>query len=103
MSYVSVSGLILKGDGRRTVTAAGTAVQLTSTDTPCRLITFQAERDNTGYVAIGASTVVAAQGSERGINLAAGDAVDIYVNNLTQVYVDSTVNGDGVAYVYYDG
>ena len=35
--------------------------------------------------------------------LSAGDAVDVYTSNLDKVWVDSTVNGDGVTFVYYTG
>lgn len=92
------------GDGRTTVTTAGTAVQLSATDTPCRRVTVQAERDNTGFIAVGlSSSINATAGSERGGILAAGDAIDVYMSNLDKIYINSTVNGDGVSYIYYKG
>ena len=92
------------GDGRETVDAAGTPQQLSTTSTPCRRITVQAERDNTGFIAVGlTSSIDAAAGAERGAILGAGEAVDVYTSNLDKVYIDATVTGDGVTYVYYSG
>lgn len=103
MTNVTIDGLNEIQDGRTVVATAGTAVQISTTSTPCRRITIQAETNNTGNIAVGASTVVAAVATARGVILAAGDAVDVYINNLDKVYIDSTVNGDGVTYTYYKG
>jgi hypothetical protein len=87
--------------GRTTVTSAGTAVQLTATDTPVLWVTVTALTSNTSQINVGGSEVKAATGAtERGIPLLAGDAVDFDVNNLTDVWIDSRVNGEGVTYVY---
>lgn len=88
------------GTGRKVVTTAGTAVQLSTTSAVCTTIAIQAETDNTGDIAVGDANVVAADGAERGIILTAGDSTTLAVNNLNLVYIDSTVNGDGVTYLY---
>ena len=89
------------GSGRTTVTSAGTAVQLSATDTPVLWVTVTALTANTSQVNVGPSTVIAAAGAgERGIPLLAGDSADFDVNNLTDVWIDSRVNGEGVTYVY---
>ena len=99
-----IDGYNSGGDGRKTVTTAGTAVALSDTSVPCRRITVQAERDNTGFIAVGfSSSVNATAGSERGAILGAGEAVDVYTSNLDKVQINSTVNGDGVTFVYYSG
>jgi hypothetical protein len=84
--------------GRATVTTAGTAVQVTATSTPIREVVITAETDNTGIVVVGDSSVVAAVSTRKGIPLSAGDSFTLEVNNLSKVYIDSTVSTDGVTY-----
>ena len=88
------------GDNRQTVTTGGTAVQLSSTSVACRQVVITAETDNTGYIVVGASTVVASLSTRRGCPLAAGDSLVLNMTNLNQIYLDTTVNGDGVTYLY---
>jgi hypothetical protein len=88
-------------DGNKLVTTAGTAVVLAAS-TLAKWVTIQAYRSNTGYVAVGGSTVLASAtvGTGRGISLAASESVTLPIANLNTVYVDSTVNGEGVRYTY---
>jgi len=88
------------GDGRKVVTTAGTAVALATT-TAVKRIYIQAETDNTGYIVVGASTVVASLATRRGVALDAGDSIALEIDDLADVYIDSTVNGDGVTFTYY--
>ena len=88
------------GDGRKVVTTAGTAVALATT-TAIKRVYIQAETDNTGYIVVGASTVVASLSTRRGIALDAGDSLALEIDDLADVYIDSTVNGDGVSFTYY--
>jgi len=87
-------------DGRKVVTTAGTAVALGST-TAIKKIYVQAETDNTGVIVIGASTVVASLSTRRGIALNAGDSIEIDIDDLADLFIDSTVNGDGVTFTYF--
>lgn len=87
-------------DNRKIVTTAGTAVVLAST-TAIKRVYVQAETDNTGIIVIGASTVVASQATRRGIALNPGDSIVIDIDDLADVYIDSTVNGDGVTFTYF--
>ena len=89
------------GDGRKVVTAAATAETLVASSTACQKLDIQAETDNTGLIAVGTSTVVAAEGTQRGIILQAGDVYSIEIDDLVEVYVDATVSGDGVTFTYY--
>lgn len=98
---VHVGGYTIVGDGRKTVTAAGTREALGSVTT-CRKVTVQAELDNTGVVVVGGSSCVATLASRRGLALEAGDSEDFYVLELADLYLDVTVSGDGVTYVYYE-
>lgn len=87
-------------DGRKTVAAAGTPEQLTSTATRVRSLVVTAETDNTGLVAVGNSTCRATATTQRGVILSAGGSVGVDIDDLSKVYVDASVNGDGVAYAY---
>lgn len=89
------------GNGRKVVAAAGTAECLVAASTPCKRILMMAETDNTGVIVFGGSTVIAAQATRSGVPLNAGDSVVIVTNDLNKVYLDTTVNGDGVTYTYY--
>ena len=98
---VALGGFEVVGDGRKTVTTAGTREQLGSL-TSCRKVTVQAELDNSGVVVVGGSSCVAALSTRRGLALEAGDSEDFYVLELADLYLDVTVSGDGVTYVYYE-
>lgn len=86
--------------GRKTVTTAGTAVQLATTSTEIGWVTITALEANTGVIVVSGSGVVAASGTRKGLPLAAKDSVSIPTDNLTDVWIDSTVNGEGVSYMY---
>jgi hypothetical protein len=88
------------GDGRKTVTTAGTAVRVTTqpvwSDSTC----ITALSGNTGTICVGGSTVVAAVGAtRRGTPLAAGESVT-YNCDASLLWIDATVNGDGVSFSY---
>jgi hypothetical protein len=87
------------GDGRKTVTTGGTAEALASS-TSIKSVVITAETDNTGVIVVGGSTVVAALGTRRGTPLSAGESLSLEIDNLADVYLDTTVNGDGVTYTY---
>lgn len=87
--------------GRQTVTTAGTAVQLSTTSVPFREVTICAETDNTGLITVGGSDVVAALATRKGIPLYASDCYTLSYpqgSDLTTIYIDTTVNTDGVTY-----
>lgn len=88
------------GDGRKTVTSAGSAEALAASTT-CKRVVICAETDNTGTVVVGGSTVVAALGTRRGIPLGPGDVFELEIDNLADVYLDSTVSTDGVTFTYF--
>lgn len=88
------------GDGIQLVASAGTAEALASS-TKIRKVIVQARPENTDAVVVGASTVVAAAGTRRGIALVPGASVTLNVTDLANVYVDAIVTGEGVSYVYF--
>jgi hypothetical protein len=87
------------GDGRKTVTTAGTRVAL-STTTSCKKVTIQALDTNTDAIVVGGSTVVAASATRRGIVLLPYNSFTISVDDLADIYIDSVVSGEGVTYLY---
>jgi len=90
------------GDGRQVVTNAGTRVQLSSSSVPCKKVVITGEDDNAGVVVVGGPTVVAAQSTRRGTPLVALQSDVFFVDNLNKLYIDATVNTEGVTYVYYN-
>ena len=98
-AYDGISNQILSG--RQTVTTAGTRVQLSTADIAVAKVVITAETDNTGYVVVGSGDVVATVLTRVGIPLNAGESIVICVNNLNKVYLDSTVNTDGVTWMAY--
>jgi hypothetical protein len=93
VTLATVTGI---SDSRKVVTTAGARVQLAALASKEVIIT--AETDNTGIIAVGGSTVVAALATRTGVPLAAGDSVTFAIDNTSDIYLDSTVSGDGVTY-----
>jgi len=88
-------------DGKTAVTTAGQRVQLTTTGTPCAKLTVTALGNNTNEIVYGGITVVGAVGSTRsGTPLQPGQSVDIPIDDLSKVWLDSIVNGEGVSYTW---
>ena len=88
-------------DGRKVVASAGTAERLVAAVTRCKKVTIMAELDNTDYVVVGDSTVVAALATRRGIPLGAGTSITLDVDDLYAVFVDAVVSGEGVTFIYH--
>ena len=86
--------------GRQVVTSAGTPVQLSATSERCESITIVAESDNTGLIAVGDASVVAAEGSQQGAVLTPLGSLTVKVGDLSKLYIDATVSGDGVSFSY---
>lgn len=85
-------------DGRKVVTTAGTAVAIAAS-TACTQVQVTALSTNSQLVVVGASTVVAAAGTRRGTPLSAGQSTTIPIDNLSRVFIDSLVNGEGVSFL----
>ena len=87
------------GTGRKTVAASATAEKLAPA-TKCTSVAITAETDNTGYIVVGGVNVVAALATRQGTPLAAGESMSIPTVDLDQIWLDTTVNGDGVTYTW---
>ena len=83
--------------GQKSVTTAGTAVRLADNQ-PCAAVMVKALQTNTGYMYIGndgAGDVTSANGYQ----LDANDSVYLEVDNLSQLWVDCSVNGESVCWI----
>ena len=87
-------------DGVTTVTSAGTDVVLGG-DVACKKIDIQAQTDNTGLIAVGFTGVDATVATGTGVILNAGDVYSLEINNLNLIYIDATLDGEGVRYTYF--
>lgn len=87
------------GHGVTTVTTAGTDVVLAGS-TAAKWAIIQAQTDNTGLIAVGATGVDATVATGNGVLLAAGEAVTLPIDNLADLFIDATVSTDGVRYTY---
>lgn len=91
--YTSISG------GRKIVTTNGTAVVLAAS-TACKEVTITAESNNTEEVTYGGTNVVGALLTRVGTPLEPGASQTIRIDNLSKIWIDSIVNGEGVTYTY---
>lgn len=95
-SLATIAGNSTIGDGSKDVTTAGTRVQLSASSVACKKVYIQAKVGNTGIIYVGGSTVA----SGRGIELYPTNTITLTVSNLNLVYIDSSVNAEGVTYTY---
>ena len=96
---VSVPGSIVTGT--KTVTTAGTAVRITSTSTPCTGVWVSADIGTGSIMAVGDSSVLAANSSQRGIIIVPGNqSTYLAINDLSLLWVDAQTNGAKLAYAY---
>jgi len=85
--------------GQVTVTTAGTAVR--GTTQKAHLVAFKAAPANTGIIYIGdddAGDVA----STNGFPLEPGEAIVMELNNVNDIWVDSSVNGEKVCWLRLD-
>lgn len=93
-------------DGRKTVTTAGTRERLvaqTANQKTCS-VCIVGLSTNTGLITVGGDAVVATAATRAGVPLNPGEAVTLgngAVNriSLADIWIDSTVNGEGVSFL----
>lgn len=90
------------GDGRAVVPTSGTAVALSTNPNVVSALQVTALPTNTGLVWIGGAGVKATVGQERGTPLDAKDDYYIEIADISRVYIDAAVNGEGVTFTYTD-
>jgi len=85
------------GNGRKTITAAGTPERVTDQETPCSGVYLQALSANTGLIYWGRDERQAK--SDVGVELDVGAPIWIPINDLSKLWLDAAVNGEGVCWV----
>ena len=99
---VSSSGAGTIVSGTKTVTTAGTPVQISATSTPCKNVIISGDIIVGIPCVVGDSGVVANVSGQKGIVIIPGnDPVNIPVSNLNLLYVDAQSNGGKIAYAYF--
>jgi hypothetical protein len=83
------------GSGNKTVTTAGTQVQLAST-TPCRKVNITAKLANTGVIWVGDLNVAAGSGKP----LVPLQDIEIEVDDLADIWIDASADNQGVTFLY---
>jgi hypothetical protein len=88
---------------QKNVTTSGTPVQLPSAtvrsgrrEAGDLTLLLKAKSTNTGTISWGFSSDEALKTSTDHFKLAANEAIEIDVNNANEIWIDSTVNGEGV-------
>lgn len=85
-------------DGRKTVTTAGTRVQLAASKS-IDSVAITALEANTGLICVGGKTVVAKAENRTGIPIAAKQTAVVDTDDIGDLWIDSTVNGEGVSWL----
>ena len=94
------------GEGRQVVTTAGTREPLTNDAAysvptgPIRTLVITALSGNTDKVVVGGAGVIAALATRRGTPLAASETLVLECDDISDVYLDSVVSGEGVSFTW---
>ena len=92
---IRIAGYSSIGDGSKTVITAGVRVQL-STSVACKKVLITANGANSGNIWVGGITVA----NGRGKQLVPLQDIEVEIDDLSKIYIDSTSSGDSVSYVY---
>ena len=104
MLEIAIPGLVLKNSpfvstGQLIVTTAGTAEQLPPVEIPYgKTVAIKALSSNTDTVYIGNSKLEAEDHS-MGFPFEGGEAVELHIDNLHQLWVDADVSGEGISWI----
>lgn len=91
---VTIAGSDTLNGRLKSVTTAGTRVQLDNI--PCKEVTIIARKGNTGSIFVGGIDV---SSTVFGVELDADQSFTFSISNSNLIYIDSSVNGEGVSYV----
>ena len=93
MSYAPVTTFY---HGQTNVTTAGTEVALGAAQPLAEgIVTIKAKHANTGWIYVGKNPVTLTTG----FVLDAGEQITLTTDQLAEIYIDSSVNGEGVSWV----
>lgn len=86
--------------GRKVVAVAGTREAFAAM--ACRYVIISALESNTDLVVIGGPDVIASAGTRVGIQLAPQQQQRIDISNMSKLYIDSVVSGEGVCFAAFN-
>lgn len=86
--------------GIKNVAVAGTDEALVGVSTPAKIVTITARSANTGIIAVGGAGVDATADTGTGIYLNTGDAYELAIDDIADVFIDASVSGEGVQFTY---
>lgn len=92
---VNLNPYSILGNGVQTVVTAGTSVQLASSNA-IKTITIRSFASNTGLIYVGTVSVTSANGFQ----LSPQETVSLDIANISSIWIDAAVSGEGVSYVY---
>jgi len=83
---------------QKNVTTSGTPVQLNDVAVyeEYQTVLVKAKAANTGTICVGYSSATALNSNTDHFKLSAGQSIELRVTNTKQIWIDSTVNGEGV-------
>lgn len=82
---------------QKNVTTSGTPVQLTATIVPDGVsVVVKAKKGNTGDITVGGSSADALNSGTTFFRLQPEQSISYQVGNADQIWIDSTVSGEGV-------
>jgi len=87
---------------QKSVTTAGTPVQISATSLPVTglNLVIKAKLANTGAITVGNSSANALNSDTKCFRLQANEKITLHIKDLSTVWIDSTVNGEGVEVLY---
>jgi len=92
----------IANSGHQEVTSSGQPVKLIAVPTNANRVDIQAKFSNTGIIYVGGANVVCS--APAGVGLKAGDVYSIEkITDLSSIYIDSTVSGEGVSFTWWIG
>ena len=92
---VNVLPYSIVGNGRTVVAVAGTQAALAGS-TAVKTVTIRAFVSNTGLIYVGTTGVT----SSNGFQLDASETVSLDIDNLSKIFLNAGVSGEGVSYIY---
>jgi len=84
--------------GVKTVTTAG-ADEALAAPTVAQSVIIQAKTNNTSKIAVGGAGVDATVATGTGVLLDPGETITLAIDDLSDVFIDALVSGEGVRYV----
>lgn len=83
--------------GQKTVSNSGTPVQLPAQSIdPDQAVLVKAKVSNTGIITLGYDSLSALNSDTKHFKLAAGESVEIPAKDVSKIWIDATVSGEGV-------